>query len=317
LSELRVSDGDGPFHLVSSILLGREITVIPSDALFLLRYALELQIDLLIDTVFSSRFVLDSAISLDLILPAWHAGVDLSHFILPLLDNFLAATDVIRTFPTALIESILNSAKTICPLSDFLSSLSPVPKRLKKFGPPEEFRDLNPNLCRQKSQTAKTDPGSLNVPFSGDPFVGIVAKFVRPSVIASTLAPGNSPERVLAGDGVATDEEDKPTLVFNFGEDCRVLITDYAIRSSSVPLSDWRLWGWNDGGKRILIDLVSGAESLREAGAVALFHVRLSPGEYFRYVSLEKKPREGEWTCVLGLTQIEFFGRVQNQAHST
>jgi hypothetical protein len=81
LSQLRVSDGEGPFHLVTSILLGREITIVPSDSLFLLRYARELHIDLLIDAVFSSRVVLDSATYLaSSCLPGRPASISLISF---------------------------------------------------------------------------------------------------------------------------------------------------------------------------------------------------------------------------------------------
>jgi hypothetical protein len=111
-TELQVSSGTGPFALVQQFLLGGDIEIDQGNAAFLLSYACELQIDLLIAEVFESGAAVPPDCLVRLCRDAFENGSHVRIFVQKVAEIFDLWEPATREFPLELYRLIVNANRS-------------------------------------------------------------------------------------------------------------------------------------------------------------------------------------------------------------
>ena len=234
MKEFRISDGEGPFKLLESALCGEEVAIDASNWRFLLKYAVELELDSLIDSILASdQIQLDLDFVCDLSVKAFNGGCEMRRFASILAKHFAECEERIKAFPVALIDMILGTGLCRAP---YLSVIDPYVRenpnhRLAKYYPfsLEELRSgkVNLNLLRgrlKKAVAVKKDEES--------PEVELFTR-ARPKI---TLGNGKTDANVywiLRDSADVWDSNEQPenvSIVLDFGLGNSVTLARCAIR---------------------------------------------------------------------------------------
>ena len=234
LKEFRISDGEGPFKLLESALCGESVAVDASNWRFLLKYAVELEVDSLIDSVLA-REEIESDLDLvcELSVKAFNGGCEVRGFASVLARRFAECEERIRAFPVALIDMILGTGLCRAP---YLSVIDPYVRenpnhRLAKYYPfsLEELRSgkVNLNLLRgrlKKAVKTKEDEEPQEIE---------VFTRVRPKITVGDGKTDVNAYWILRDSVDVWDSNEQPgnvSLVLDFGERVLVTLTRCAIR---------------------------------------------------------------------------------------
>jgi hypothetical protein len=319
--ELAVSPGSGPFELVQAFLLGRPVSVDESNAEFLLRYAIELEMDLLITELFEA-YTFDFRTIATHVVQAFESGCNVAPFIPILAAHFAELESTISSFPISLVDQILAAPECKSPIIDVLHSFFDVTEtpnhRLAKY---YRFtrRDLacpglNLNALRNQISERWIATSFSNmvdciqkVPFvEGRPFEGILYSWLAPTITGSRHAELDALALSLAATGgFLTVPDRRAHLLFDFGINVFVVVTHYSLLSGPLELRTWVLEASEDGDLWMVIDGRSDVSALSRTILVFPVDLPTVRARCLRLTQICDSPRP------LCLCRIEFFGLIE------
>ncbi|OHT10780.1 hypothetical protein TRFO_19835 [Tritrichomonas foetus] len=340
-TSLSISDDNGPFEEIVSVLKGNSANINSDNYLYILKMAVILKIDFLIMLVCETIENIDYTKIVDLFYLAFLNGCHIDPFLPIISQNMenLINNHLLENWPPELFDFIFRSTDISYPILPILEKfIEQNPNsRLRKYYPYSvnelNKSDVNINLFR--NMLLREIPGETFPEYPKNTFIveyskenqfnGIFKKIIYPKISISnsiqslhdsTFTDRHSPYNILNDHEYfyCSNTDKNQFIIFSFDENVEIYLNAYSIKtwekaSKGITPFSWQILVSNDFLDWTIVDERQNVSQMKKNNHSVTFHVQKAE-QKCKIIKFLQLKNATESNNIIAIDQIEIFGRI-------